>query len=204
MSIVLKDRIYGFHYTNMSKSDKTVTVAFQLTEDSAYYFNITFPKCYISYVFLFYDTNNNNQLTLSGKAAKNLADAMNQSNFADRIALKVISVFDKEQKSINFFKLDTDDQNFTADLFNLDCTLTSTANVYKNLVRTNLIDNQGGVNYNWFAVDGPYVADASSADSPPAIEITIDPLTSTTQAGTAIEPPNYSSPTPASIVPNPY
>lgn len=153
-NMILKDKINGYHYTNASKSDKTVLLAFQLTETEAYYFNITFPKCRITYVFLFYDQTNGNKLSISGKSATNLVDAMDQPNFASRIPMKIITILDPTRQTINFGTLDDEDKLFTSELFDSNSKLTQAGKGYQQTVRQAVIAGRASTTMDMFSVDG--------------------------------------------------
>lgn len=151
--IVLKNQLLGYHFTNASKQDKQIFIVFQISSTEGYIFNIVFPKCAISYIFLFRNPDDDNKVYLAGKAADNLTDAMDQPFFNDRIPLEIIVTLDLTQKSINFVTADLQDQTFSNPLFDPNCIPTPAENHFEAVVRQAVIDKNASAKYQIFGVD---------------------------------------------------
>lgn len=157
--VILKNRILGYHYTNASKQDKQLFLLLSISETESYLFNIVFPKCRISYVFLFNNPDDENKVYLSGKAANTLKDAMDQQFFESRIPLMMVGVVDPSEKSINFMTEDSQDVNFDSLLFNSDCTPTKDEIIFEATIRQAVLDGNASTKYKLFGVDGPIASD---------------------------------------------
>jgi hypothetical protein len=152
--IILKPNILGYYYINASKTDKQMALYFQMSETEAYFFNIVFPKCRVSYIFLFRNPVDN-LMYLSTKAAKNLTDAMDQTNFAIRRPILAIIVGDPERKTINFITNDASDQNNSLDLFDPSCRDTEFGRYVQSVVRQGVLDGNAGTDLTLWLIDGP-------------------------------------------------
>jgi hypothetical protein len=91
----------------------------QTSSAEAYKQNFIFPKCKISYVFLFRDSETQ-EVFFSAKAANTLTDAMNQPFFNNRELLQVIAIGDPTKETINFLTIDSNDRQFNSPLFEPD------------------------------------------------------------------------------------
>jgi hypothetical protein len=152
--IVVKPNILGYYYINASKTDKQMALYFQMSETEAYLFNIVFPKCRVSYLFFFRNPSDNITY-LSMKAAKNLTDAMDQTNFSIRRPILGIIVGDPESKTINFITNDASDQNTSLDLFDPSCRDTEFGRYVQSVVRQGVLDGNAGTDLTWWFIDGP-------------------------------------------------
>jgi hypothetical protein len=92
---------------------------------------------------------------ISTKAALSLADAMDQPNFNLRRPMRIILVGDQERRSINFITVDTENQNFTAPLFDNTCNKTDVERAVETTVRSAVLTGDAGADLTLWVVDGP-------------------------------------------------
>jgi hypothetical protein len=182
MSLILKNRIYGYTYINDSKADKQIYLYFQFSETDAYVYNFIFPKCKVSYIFFYKDMQN--KLFVSYKTGISLTDAMDQPNFSIREPMQIIVTIDLTKKSINFITDDKADQVFNSPLFNSDCTPTDAEKTSELAVRQSVLDRNAETDFNLWLIDtdmaGPVDGQTTMAIIESGVSILVITVTTTT------------------------
>lgn len=155
----------GYHFTNASKNDKNIVLIFNLLDGTSRSFNVTFPKCAITYVFLF---NESSTIKFAMKSANNFQDAMNHPNFSQRITFSTLTVNDTEKKTINFLTQDSTDQTFNQSLFNINCTPTDVLKLFIENVRQSVVNGNAGTIFTWWDTDvNPVTGNNTPLVNPP-------------------------------------
>jgi hypothetical protein len=164
----LKEKIYGYYYVNASKVDKEIFLLVRFSDTEAYVQSFIFPKCKISYVSWYHDSNDNDEFKFIAQAGSDLAtqiDAVITYMLANggvgpepRRPASIVLVGDTEKKSINFITEDEQDKTYSDVLFaGIPCKSTPAEDVLEEIVRQAVLDGNAGTNYDAWSVDGPCV-----------------------------------------------
>jgi hypothetical protein len=137
----MPDKILGYFYVNATSKDKLMYVYFQFSDEIAYIFKFLMPKCKVSYIFFYYNPDDDNKLYFDFNSAKNPAEAMDQTHpfFGSRVQIQSIGIVDLEQKSINSATLDSMDKDSTFDFFDTNCKQLTAGKNFANNMKANML-----------------------------------------------------------------